>query len=426
MRYITDFHIHSKYSRACSKDLVPENLALWAGYKGIHILGTGDFTHPLWFREIEQKLEPAEEGLFRLKDTFALADASQSGKFSEPRFLLTSEVSSIYSQGGKVRRVHTVLVVSSLEAVRELNRALANIGNLQSDGRPILGVSAKELAKIALSIDPRAIVIPAHIWTPWFAVFGSMSGFDSLEECYDELTPSIFAVETGLSSDPEMNWRLSSLDRVALTSSSDAHSLPNLGREATMFDFAAPSYQAVYDALRDRQNKSLLGTIEFYPEEGKYHHDGHATCKIAWSPEETKAHNYICSVCGKRPTIGVMHRVTALADRPIGVVPANHPESLHIVPLQEIIADAFGQGKATKKVQAEYWKIIHEVGNEFQVLLDIPLAQISKIAHPRVVEGIDRVRRGDLAIHPGYDGVYGVVKVFNEDAQKKSEQSPLF
>lgn len=423
MRMITDFHIHSKYSRACSKDLVPEKLAEWAGYKGIDILGTGDFTHPLWLKELEEKLESAEAGLFRLKPQFRSAQiASAEEKFHDPRFMLTAEVSSIYSQGGKVRRIHTVLTVSSFEAARRINLQLANIGNITSDGRPILGLSAKDLAQIVLDIDPQAVIIPAHVWTPWFAVFGSMSGFDSLEECYVELAPQIFAIETGLSSDPEMNWRVAGLDRIALTSSSDAHSLPNLGREATILNLDTPSYAAIYHALKSKSPDELIGTIEFYPEEGKYHYDGHAACGIVWTPEETKASDYRCPKCGKRPTVGVMHRVADLASRPSGYAPTDQPKSLHIVPLREIIADAIGVGKASKKVEAEYWKLIHGLGNEFQILLDMPLAEIATVAQPRVVEGIDRVRRGAITIRPGYDGVYGVVKVFEENERTTSPQ----
>ncbi|MEK7460611.1 MAG: endonuclease Q family protein, partial [Patescibacteria group bacterium] len=288
MRYITDFHIHSKYSRACSKELVPEKLHEWAQYKGIDILGTGDFTHPLWLKELEEKLVPVEAGFFQLNPKYEIRNPKQSGKFRPVRFMLTAEVASIYSQGGKLRRIHTVLVAPSFEVVKKINKELANLGNLTSDGRPILGLSAKGLAQIAFEADPTCLVIPAHAWTPWFSVFGSKSGFDSLAECYEELTPQIFAIETGLSSDPEMNWRLETLDQIALTSSSDAHSLPNLGREATVFELATPTYTELVQALRSKNIEQLLGTIEFYPEEGKYHYDGHAACKVVLAPSETK------------------------------------------------------------------------------------------------------------------------------------------
>ena len=426
MRYITDFHIHSKYSRACSKDLVPEKLHEWAEYKGINILGTGDFTHPLWLKELERKLEPAEPGFFRLKPQESGIRIQDTNKFQSIRFMLTAEVASIYSQGGKLRRIHTVLVVPSFEAVKKINKELANLGNLTSDGRPILGLSAKGLAQIALDANACSLIIPAHAWTPWFSVFGSKSGFDSLEECYEELAPQIFAIETGLSSDPEMNWRVSALDRIALTSSSDAHSLPNLGREATVFDLKTPTFSELVAALKTKNPQQLLSTIEFYPEEGKYHFDGHALCKVVFSPAETKQHNGRCPACGKPLTIGVDYRVDELADRPLGYRPQSTQTSRHIVPLAEIIADAFGQKKGTKKVEAEYWKLIHGLGSEFSILLDRPLAEISQLAAPIVAEGIERVRTNRLTIKPGYDGIFGVVKVFTENERNLAAQRSLF
>lgn len=432
MRYITDFHIHSKYSRACSKNLVPEKLAEWAQYKGIDILGTGDFTHPLWFAELEEKLEPAENGLFRLKkkfdvpvDTADLPGVDRIRTFRPVRFLLTSEISSIYSQGGRVRRVHTIVVAPSFEVVRKLNKELANIGNLRADGRPILGLSARDLTQIVLEADPRCLIIPAHAWTPWFAVFGSKSGFDSLEECFGDMTPHIHAIETGLSSDPEMNWRLSALDSITLISCSDAHSLPNLGREATVFDLDQLSYDEIAAAIMSKDTKRIPSTIEFYPEEGKYHLDGHAACQVVMEPAETKRGSSKCPVCRKPLTIGVQHRVDDLADRPVGFRPTGVPESRHIVPLREIIADALGVGKQTKKVDHIYWPLLKNYGGEFDILLDQDLSDIARTTDERIIEGIRRVRGGQLSIQPGYDGVYGVVKVF-DDAREPTPPPALF
>ncbi len=425
MRTIVDFHIHSKYSRACSKELVPARLHEWAQYKGIDIIGTGDFTHPLWFKQLEEQLEPAEEGLFRLKDEYHTTTYENKRLIKPVRFILTSEVATIYSHAGKLRRIHTILVAPSFAAVRTINKELATIGNLTADGRPILGLPTKELARIAFEADPNCLVIPAHAWTPYFGILGSKSGYDTLQECFEELTPEIFAIETGLSSDPEMNWRLKQLDNISLISCSDAHSLPNLGREATVFDLPAASYRALRSALQKKDPERLLGTIEFYPQEGKYHHDGHAEHKVSYSPEETRKHGYKCEVCNKPVTVGVMNRVAELADRAEGYQPKAMLFSQHIVPLQEIVANAYGVGKSSKKVQAEYWKLIHGLGDEFTILLDLTLAEIATVATPRVLEGIRRVRAGQLHIEPGYDGIYGVVKVFNDDLQS-NHQGLLF
>ncbi len=426
MRYIADFHIHSKYSRAVSPQLVIEKLHEWAGYKGIDVMGTGDFTHPLWFREIEEKLEPAEEGLYQLKSQFRPTSSDNRRVLPPVRYILTSEVATIFRSHGKVRRIHNILIAPSLVAVRQINKQLANIGNLQADGRPILGLSSKDLLRIVLDADPEAMLIPAHAWTPWFGLLGSKSGFDSLEECFEELTPEIFAIETGLSSDPEMNWRLSKLDRISLISCSDAHSLPNLGREATVFELPELSYRALKAALQTKDPTRLLGTIEFYPEEGMYHLDGHAEHKVALTPRETKQAKYRCPVCQGPVTVGVQHRVDDLADRQLGVGPLQMPASWHIVPLREIIAAAFGAGKTSKKVEAEYWKLIYGLGNEFHLLLDVPLQTIATIAQTRVTEGIRRVRSGELSITPGYDGVYGIVKVFSESERTVTTQGKLF
>jgi uncharacterized protein (TIGR00375 family) len=328
MKFVADFHIHSRFARATSKDMTLENLDVWAAKKGITVLGTGDFTHPVWMKELKEFLEPAEQGLLKRK-----------GSSLATRFILTAEISCIYSKGGKVRKVHLLLTVPSFEAAERINAQLGWRGNLKSDGRPIIGIDVKEVAKIAFDADASSLVIPAHAWTPWFSVFGSKSGFDSLQECFDELTPNIFAVETGLSSDPAMNWRVSSLDSVALLSNSDCHSLDKLGREGNVFNTEV-SYGAIAEAIRAKDPARFLQTIEFFPEEGKYHIDGHRLCKVHFSPKESKEHNNICPVCGRLLTIGVLNRVEELADRPEGTVPAGAIPFTSLIPLREIIGDA--------------------------------------------------------------------------------------
>src|SRR3989344_4849765 len=318
MRAVFDLELHSKYARAVSKDMVPENMAEWAVKKGIDVLGTGDFTHPAWFKELKEKLEPAEPGLFKLK---RLPQTEFGARAKDARFLLQGEISCIYSKKGRVRRVHQLVYAPSFEVVEKINNKLNWIGNLKADGRPMLGLDSKKLLEIMLEASPEAYLIPAHAWTPWFGIFGSKSGFDSLEECFDELTPRVFAIETGLSSDPPMNWRVPFLYERAIVSGSDAHSLTRLGREATILK-AELSYAGIFDALRARDER-LAGTIEFFPEEGKYHYDGHRLCQVSFGPEETKQRRGLCSACGKPVTIGVMSRVARLAapDRPIGWKP---------------------------------------------------------------------------------------------------------
>lgn len=313
MKIITDFHIHSKYARATSPNMNLENLSVWAEKKGIQVISTGDFTHPVWFKELKEKLEPAEQGLYKLK-----------GAESPTRFILTTELSCIYTKKGKGRRVHLLLFAPSLETVEKINTQLGWIGNLKSDGRPMLGIDAKEVVKITLAASPECLVVPAHIWTPWYSVFGSKSGFDSLEECFDEYTKYIYAIETGLSSDPAMNWRLSALDNITLISNSDAHSPPKIGREANVFNVEM-SYGAISEAIKTKDPAKFLYTIEFFPEEGKYHYDGHRLCKVSLPPEKSKKLNNICPACGKPLTIGVLNRVEELADRPEGIKPKGEP-----------------------------------------------------------------------------------------------------
>lgn len=425
MVYYADFHIHSRFARATSKSLTLPVLDEFARKKGIAVLGTGDFTHPMWFEEIKYHLQPApEDGLFVLKN--ATGD-------TPTRFILSVEISSIYQQGGKGRRIHTLVMLPELESAEQFNRSLEGRGaKLSSDGRPIVGLSAKEIARLAFAAHPQALVIPAHAWTPWFSVFGSMSGFNSLEECFEELTPKIVAIETGLSSDPAMNWRLSALDSVALISSSDAHSPSKVAREATKFE-GELSYSGMAQALvvgapaKANEHTSsptkLAGTIEFFPEEGKYHFDGHSVHKVRLSPTETKTHKGICPTCGRRVTVGVLSRVEELADRPEGFKPEGAPQFWSLVPLEEIIAESLGVKVGTKKVAAIYEILLQAFGNELTVLLDVPVEKIELASTPLVAEAVKRVRAGQLHIEPGYDGEYGTVHVFSPEDRQQFEPS---
>jgi len=398
MKFIADFHIHSKYSRATSPLMDLKNLNDWAIIKGIKVLGTGDFTHPKWFNNIKNELSPAERGLFKLRD----AD-------SPTRFILTSEISCIYSKGGKVRKVHIIVFAPSVEAVEKINSKLNKIGNLKADGRPILGLDAKELAKIVLDTDKNCLVVPAHAWTPWFSVFGSKSGFDSLEECFEEYTKYIYAIETGLSSDPAMNWRLSQLDKISLISNSDAHSLPKIGREANVFNTEL-SYGGIAEAIKKKDSSKFLSTIEFFPEEGKYHYDGHRLCDLSLKPQQSKKYNNICPKCGKPLVIGVLSRAEALADRPEGFVPKNSIRFKSIIPLNEIIAESIGASVLSKKTQKYYNDLIKNLGSEFKILLESTEKEIKKSSLPEIASGVIRMREGKVFIEPGYDGVYGKIK----------------
>ena len=407
MRFIADLHIHSKYSRATSKDMSPESIWKWAQLKGITVIGTGDFTHPKWLNELKEKLDPAGNGLFRLKKEFLSDDIPDSCK-SDVFFLLTAEISCIYSKNGKTRKIHSIIFAPDFADAAKINSALSKIGNLHSDGRPILGLDAKKLLKIVLDASPDAMLVPAHAWTPHFSVFGAVSGFDSLDECFEELTPHIYAIETGLSSDPAMNWRLSALDRITLISNSDAHSPAKIGREANIFDTEI-SYNPIMDALKTK--KGFRGTIEFFPEEGKYHHDGHRQCAVSLTPKETIKHDYLCPVCGKKVTVGVMHRVEKLADRKEGFKPKGAPAFHSIIPLQEIIAETIKVGVSSKAVNTVYQKLLHELGNEFSILMDTPLADIEKAGSPLLSHAISQMRKGNVHIAPGFDGEFGKIKI---------------
>lgn len=414
MKFIADLHIHSKYSRATSKEMNLESLDKWAKIKGIKVMATGDFTHPAWFAEIKEKLEPAEPGLYKLK-----------GSNSGTRFLLSVEISSIYSQGGRTRRIHNLIYAPSIEIVEKINIALGWQGNIKSDGRPILGISSIDLAKLVFSISDEAIIIPAHAWTPWFSIFGSMSGFDTIEECFGEYANKIFAIETGLSSDPEMNWRLSKLDNISLISNSDSHSAEKIGREANVFDTEL-SFNGIFDAIKSRDPKKFLYTIEFFPEEGKYHYDGHRACGVVMAPEETKKNNKICPKCGKSLTVGVMYRVDELADRPNGFDPKNRVPFKKTVPLIEVISEAMGFSVISKKTKAEYERLINILGTELNILIDVPIEEIKNKGSVELAEAIDKMRKGNIRIEPGYDGEYGKVSIFSAEEKGNAQTNTLF
>lgn len=414
--FFADLHIHSKYSRATSKNCNLEELAFWAQRKGLSVIGTGDFTHPAWFAEIKNKLVPEGNGAFRLKPELE----KQILKGGEPvRFLLSVEISTIYKKWDKTRKVHHGIFAPDIEAAGRFRDKLGAIGNIVSDGRPILGLDSRNLLETALESGEGTFLIPAHIWTPWFSVLGSKSGFDSIEDCYDDLAEHIFAVETGLSSDPEMNWRVSKLDKFRLVSNSDAHSPAKLAREATVFD-TEPDYFSIMNALKT--GEGYVGTVEFFPEEGKYHEDGHRKCNVCLNPEETKKLNGICPVCGKPLTIGVLNRVCELADRPAGnlIVPETAGKVFSLVPLPEILSEIMQVGTSSKSVALEYEKLLHKFGSELSILQDIPTEDISK-SSPLLAEGIQRLREGKVIKQAGYDGEYGIIKLFEKDEliQKK-------
>jgi len=414
VRFYADLHIHSKFSRACSRDCDLEHLAWWAGRKGIGVVGTGDFTHPAWREELGRNLVPAEPGLFRLRPELerAVHDTLPPACRTPVRFMLSSEISTIYKRDGRTRKVHHLLYAPSLDAVDEITRRLLRVGNLASDGRPILGLDSRDLLEITLSGGDGCYLVPAHAWTPWFAVLGSQSGFDRVADCYADLAPHIVAIETGLSSDPEMNWRVSSLDQYRLVSNSDAHSPPMLGREATAFTGEA-DYFSIYRALRT--GDGFGGTIEFFPEEGKYHLDGHRACNVRTTPTQTQEAGLRCPVCGKTPTIGVQHRVDALADRPEGYRLDGAAGFTSLVPLPEILGEIAGVGPKSKSVAAQVSAMVDRFGPELSILGDVPLDDLAAGAPSIVAEAIGRLRRGDVRRDAGYDGVYGTIRLFEPD-----------
>jgi len=413
MEFFADLHIHSRYSRATSKSLTLPLLCRHAQLKGIGVVGTGDFTHPGWFAEIGEQLEPAEPGLFRLRPELlpAAQQAVPGSCQQEVRFLLTVEISNIYKRAGRTRKVHNLLLVPGLEAAARLTERLARIGNLRSDGRPILGLDSRDLLEIVLETDPLACLIPAHIWTPWFSALGSFSGFDSIADCYADLATHVFALETGLSSDPAMNWRVSSLDRYALVSSSDAHSAEKLGREACRFG-CVRSYPAMLEALRNPAAGGFQGTVEFFPEEGKYHLDGHRGCGVRLSPEETRACHALCPTCGKPVTVGVLSRVDQLADRPAGHRPPGAAPYVRLIPLAEIVGELLQQGAATRGVQQACDRLLRQLGPELPLLTCVPLDEIGRHGTALLAEAVRRMRAGEVHCEAGYDGEYGKVQLF--------------
>ena len=425
MQIIADLQLHSKYSRAVSPNMVLPQISAWTRRKGMGLVATGDWTHPLWMREIKANLEELGNGLLKLKTAAA----------EDPLFLLATEVSCIYTQNGKGRRIHTLVWVPSLDSADKINKEMTRQGcNLMSDGRPIIGLTSIQVAELVLTIEPHAMIIPAHAWTPWFSVFGSMSGFNSLEEAYGPYAKHVYAVETGLSSSPSMNWRIKELDTRSIVSFSDAHSGPKLGRESTVFEIpdGKLSYTAIENAIKQKAASRIAYTIEFYPEEGKYHWSGHRACNIRWGPKEIEKNGTTCPVCGKPLTQGVEQRVGELAGRSeddlkltktkTGMIMSQafpkRPTFVMLVPLQEIISECLGSPVASPKVQTPYRQLTDALAGEFTVLLKADHGDIAKIAGERVAVGVDKVRKGDIVIDPGYDGVFGVVKLWREGEAK--------
>ena len=411
MKTIADLHIHSRFSMATSREGTPENLDFWARKKGISLIGTGDFTHPVWREELKERLVTEGNGLYRLRDEYV---KEESRKFpgKGTRFVVSGEISSIYKKNGKTRKVHNVILLPSLEAADAMAQRLEKIGNIHSDGRPILGLDSRDLLEMMLDVCPEGILIPAHIWTPHFSVLGAKSGFDSVEECFEELTTYVYALETGLSSDPAMNWRISKLDRYQLVSNSDAHSPSKLGREANLLDIDC-SYEGLYQAIQT--GKGLEGTVEFFPEEGKYHFDGHRKCGVSLSPVEAERLGGICPVCGKKLTMGVDHRVEQLADREEGFVKEDGKKYESLVPLPEVISACMGYSTASKKVQGCFEQMLQTLGTEFDILRNVPSEDIKSCAGERIAEGIENVRTGNVKRIPGYDGEYGKIQLFDEN-----------
>ncbi len=423
MVFHADLHIHSKHSRATSRDLDLEHLAWWAARKGIAVVATGDCVHPVWLAEMKDKLVADGSGLFALRPEIeAEVLKTLPPACRQPvRFMLSTEISTIYKKGERTRKVHHVVYAPDFATADRLAASLGRIGNIASDGRPILGLDSRDLLETVLASGPHAYLVPAHIWTPWFSALGSQSGFDSIQECYGDLAGHIFAVETGLSSDPEMNWRVSSLDGYRLISNSDAHSPAKLGREATRFA-CAPDYFAMRRALET--GDGYVGTVEFFPEEGKYHMDGHRACGVCFDPVQTIAHGGRCPVCGKPLTVGVAHRIEALADRELGVPPPTAGEAVHLVPLPEMLAEILGCGVASQRVTRAYNRVSAELGPDFTILGETPVDDIRRV-DPLLAEAVDRLRAGRVIRQAGYDGEYGVIRMFEEGELKRMSHGGL-
>ena len=488
MKFVADLHLHSKYSRAVSQDMTLENIAKYAQLKGIKVVATGDFTHPFWFDQLKTELVDAGNGLYRLKTNDQRLSQKARALDVSPSvldekkvyFLLSCEISSIYSQGGKGRRIHNLFFFPSLASVSKFNKKLVDKkANLRSDGRPIVGISSRDLAQIALLCDEKVLIIPAHIWTPWFSLYGSFSGFDSVEECFGDMAKYIYGIETGLSSDPAMNWQIADLENRAILSFSDSHSLLKMGREATVFEADGISYEAIYGAIKTpamqvrgpvasfppasarssqktavdqkdqvelravgspssratRNDAKIAFTIEFHPEEGKYHYTGHRDCNFSQSPEETVKDGDICAVCGRKLTIGVMHRVEQLKSQNSKVRTEvrngvrwvypdgnGRPPYVSLVPLSEILSEALESGVTSKKVLDQYLVLVSTFASEFNVLLKADIEQIASVSSSKIAQGIEKVRTGDIVVGPGYDGKFGVVKIWNQESSNQAEK----
>ncbi len=426
MEIIADLHLHSHYSRATGRALNLEHLDLWAAYKGVAVVGTGDCTHPGWLAEMAEKLAPVDQGVYGLRPELALPREVGGPRWDAPelvRFIVTGEISSIYKKGERTRKVHTLVLLSSLEAAGRLSARLGRLGNVTSDGRPILGLDARHLLEVVLETDPAALVIPAHIWTPWFSVLGSKSGFDSIAECYDDLADQIYAVETGLSSDPAMNWRLSALDGYTLISNSDAHSPQKLAREANIFT-VEPTYPALAQALKTREG--FAGTLEFFPDEGKYHLDGHRKCGMRLDPAQTQQYGGRCPACGRPVTLGVLYRVAELADRPAGARPAGAKDFQALIPLTEILAEVLQVGAASKKVWKAYFSLLEQCGPELGILRQASEEELTRAGGPLLARGVAKMRRGEVHIAGGYDGEYGTIRLFDEAERQELSRQAAF
>lgn len=447
MQFVADFHIHSKYSRAVSQNMVLSEMEKWAVKKGIDVLSAADFTHPLWFRELKAQLVQDSEGIYRIKNSEYSTD---KGIKNAVRFILSTEISSIYSQGGKTRRVHNLIFMPSLESVEKFNSELLKRGaNLSADGRPIIGLSSRNLLELVLLVDQKAFLIPCHAWTPWFSLYGSNSGFDSIEECFQDLSSHIYGIETGLSSDPEMNWRIKELDNRSILSFSDAHSAIKMGREATVFETSDQSselsFSLIKDAIRNNPSSNLQAlkakiayTIEFYPEEGKYHFTGHRVCGIKQTPQETEKNGVVCSVCKRPLTVGVMHRVEKLASRQTNIKveidelgvswvsdPTNlHPKYVKLVPLVEILAESLSVMPGSLKVLSKFDEMISHFGSELNILLKTPVSEIEKMFGVKIANGIAKVRKQDIYVDPGFDGEFGKVRIWSDEILGVQSEKP--
>ena len=411
VQYIADFHIHARYAYATSKQMNIPSLSSWGQLKGIQIMGTGDFTHPLWQAELHHYLQEAEQGLFALKPEYAKEISEQTfvSCRSEQRFILSAEIATIFRRNKRVYKLHSLVLAPSFQAMEKISSVLGSIGNIVSDGRPILSLDIKDLMKIVLDASPDCMIIPAHIWTPHFGLFGSKSGFDSIEECFEEMTPHIYALEKGLSSNFAMNARISELDAYTLLCNSDAHSLPNLGREANIMNIENFSYQGITQVLKNNKPDEMIAGIEFFPERGKYYGNGHRACSMYANQEDTIKQNGICLVCNKPMTIGVLSRVNELADRTVEQAADFMRKRYTVLPLQDVIADFYGVESSSKKVQALYFSMLENLGPEFFILLHASMQEIARFSNLQIALAIQAMREGNIVVEPGFDGEYGKI-----------------